>query len=52
LVGVKDDIFALRRLEENVELLFINQLFPLFHIKVGTEQAPATFDEAVSARSS
>lgn len=46
LVGVKDDIFALRRLEENVELLFINHLFPLFHIKVGTEQAPATFDES------
>jgi hypothetical protein len=45
LVGVKDDIFALRRLEENVELLFINHLFPLFHIKVGTEEAPATWDE-------
>ena len=45
LVGVKEDIFALRRLEENVELLFINHLFPLFHIKVGTEEAPASFDE-------
>jgi hypothetical protein len=45
LVGVKDDIFALRRLEENVELLYINHLFPLFHIKVGTEDAPATWDE-------
>lgn len=45
LVGVKDDIFALRRLEENVELLFINHLFPLFHIKVGNEENPASFDE-------
>lgn len=45
LVGVRDDIFALRRLEENVELLFINHLFPLFHIKVGNEENPASFDE-------
>jgi hypothetical protein len=45
LIGVKDDIFALRRLEENVELLFINHLFPLFHIKVGNEENPASFDE-------
>lgn len=42
-IGVRDDIFALRRLEENVELLFINHLFPLFHVKVGTENAPATY---------
>jgi hypothetical protein len=42
-VGVRDDIFALRRLEENIELLFINHLFPLFHVKVGTEAAPATY---------
>jgi hypothetical protein len=45
LIGVKDDIFALRRLEENVELLFINHLFPLFHIKVGNENNPAGWDE-------
>jgi len=43
-VGVRDDLFALRRLEENVELLFINFLFPLFHIAVGNEQNPAGFD--------
>jgi hypothetical protein len=42
-VGVKDDIFALRRLEENVELLFINHLFPLFHVQVGTPEAPCTY---------
>ncbi len=44
LIGVKDDIFALRRLEENVELLFINFLFPLFHVAVGSEENPAGFD--------
>jgi hypothetical protein len=45
LVGVRDDIFTLRRLEENVELLFINFLFPLYHIKVGSEDNPASYDE-------
>lgn len=43
-VGVRDDLFALRRLEENVELLFINFLFPLFHIAVGSEDNPAGID--------
>ena len=42
-IGVRDDIFALRLLEENVELLFINHLFPLFHVKVGSEKAPCTY---------
>ena len=42
-IAVRDDIFALRRLEENIELLFLNHLFPLFHIKVGTENAPCTY---------
>lgn len=41
LVSVKDDIRALRRIEENVELLIYQHLFPLFHYKVGTEQNPA-----------
>lgn len=41
-VSVRDDIFALRRLEENVEMLLINHLFPLFHVKIGSEDAPAT----------
>lgn len=44
-IGVRDDIFALRRLEENIELLFINHLFPLFHVKVGTEKAPCTYGQ-------
>lgn len=38
--AVRDDIFALRRLEENVELLLVNHLFPLFHVQVGTPEAP------------
>jgi len=41
LVSVKDDIRALRRIEENVELLVYQHLFPLFHYKVGTEKQPA-----------
>lgn len=42
-VAVRDDIFALRRLEENIELLFINHLFPLFHVQVGTPEAPCSY---------
>ena len=41
LVPVLDDIRALRRLEENIELLVYQYLFPLFHYKVGTEKNPA-----------
>lgn len=43
LVGVRDDIFALRRFEENIELLFVNHLFPFFHVKIGNEKAPCTY---------
>lgn len=41
LAPVKDDIRALRRIEENIELLVNAHLFPLYHYKVGTESAPA-----------
>ena len=41
IVPVIEDIYALRRLEENVEVMFYQILFPLFHYKVGTENAPA-----------
>lgn len=41
VVPVKDDIRALRRIEENVELLVYQHLFPLFHYQVGTSDAPA-----------
>ena len=43
-IGVRDDIFALRRLEENIELLFLNHLFPLFHVQVGTPEAPCVYN--------
>ena len=41
LVPVMDDIRALRRIEENIELLVYQCLFPLFHYQVGTEKQPA-----------
>lgn len=40
-VTVLDDIRALRRLEELVEMVAHKHLFPLFHVKVGTESNPA-----------
>jgi hypothetical protein len=43
ILSVRDDIFALRRLEENVELLLVQHLFPLFHVKVGNEKAPVEY---------
>jgi hypothetical protein len=42
IVPVKDDIRALRRIEENVELMVYQHLFPIFQYKVGTESKPAT----------
>lgn len=41
LVPVIPDIQALRRLEENVEILFYQTLFPIFQYKVGTTEKPA-----------
>jgi hypothetical protein len=40
-IPVLDDIRALRRLEELVELVTHKWLFPLFHYTVGTEEEPA-----------
>jgi hypothetical protein len=45
LIPVMDDIRALRQIEENIELLLYQHLFPLFHYKVGTETAPAGYTE-------
>ena len=45
LVPVIDDIRSLRQIEENIELLIYQYLFPLFHYKVGTESAPAGYTE-------
>lgn len=41
LIGVKEDIVALRKIEENMELLLYQYLFPLYHYKVGTVEHPA-----------
>lgn len=42
-VAVRDDIYALRRLEENVELLMITHLFPFWHVAIGTEDRPCQY---------
>lgn len=41
LEPVKEDILALRRIEENVETLIYKSLFPIIHVKVGTDKNPA-----------
>ena len=41
IVPVLDDIRSLRRMEENVEMLVSQHLFPLYQYIVGTESAPA-----------
>lgn len=41
LEPVKDDILALRRIEESIETLIYKSLFPIIHVKVGTEKSPA-----------
>lgn len=45
VVPVLDDVRALRQIEENIELLIYQHIFPLFHYKVGTESAPAGYTE-------
>ena len=45
LTPVIDDVRALRKIEENIELLVYQHLFPLFHYKVGTEKLPATLTD-------
>mgnify|MGYP000462778420 CR=1 FL=1 len=41
LIPILDDIRALRRIEENIEMLVYQHLFPLYHYKVGTPETPA-----------
>lgn len=45
ITPVIDDIRALRKIEENIELLIYKHLFPLFHYIVGTDDHPAGFTE-------
>lgn len=41
LESVREDILALRRIEESVETLIYKSLFPIIHVKVGTDKHPA-----------
>jgi len=41
VVPVLDDIRSLRRMEENLEMLMVSHLYPLFHYIVGSEEHPA-----------
>jgi hypothetical protein len=43
ILGAVEDISALRRIEENVEVLLQKYLFPLFQLTVGTPEAPAQY---------
>lgn len=45
VIPVMDDIRALRKIEENIELLIYQHIFPLFHYKVGTDDYPAGYTE-------
>jgi hypothetical protein len=46
IIPVIDDIKTLRQIEENVDLMLYQHLFPIFHYTVGTETAPAGYTEA------
>ena len=41
VIPVLDDIRSLRRMEENIEMLTLSHLYPLFQYIVGTEDHPA-----------
>lgn len=41
ITPVLEDVKALRRIEENVELLVVQNIFPIIHYKVGTKEMPA-----------
>ena len=45
LVPVLDDVRALRQAEENVLKMMYRFIYPFYHIKVGTEDAPGTGKE-------
>lgn len=45
IVPVIDDIRSLRKIEENIELLVYQHLFPLFHYRIGTDMMPASINE-------
>ena len=43
LLGVIEDVAALRRIEENVEVLISKFLFPVYQLSVGTPEAPCKY---------
>ena len=45
IIPVLDDIRTLRRMEENIEMLITQHLFPLYQYIVGTEENPAEIYE-------
>lgn len=50
VMPVMDDIRALRRIEQNVELLVFQHTIPLFHYKIGSNDRPAQPDEIFTVR--
>lgn len=49
LTSVMDDIVALRQIEEDIENLIHQELFPLYTYRVGTELSPAEENELTAA---
>lgn len=48
LVPVLDDVRALRQAEENVLKMMYRNIYPFFHVQVGTEQQPGTDTEILT----
>ncbi len=49
IIPTLDDIRSLRRMEENIEMLISQHLFPLYQYIVGTEENPAeTYDDGTT----
>ena len=41
--NIEDDVRALRQIEENAHMYLVKHIFPLVHIKIGTEKRPAEY---------
>lgn len=51
IVGVLDDVIALRQIEQDIQNLVHRELFPLYVYQIGTEEDPATPEEIDNAES-
>lgn len=49
IIGVLDDVIALRQMEEDIQNLSHRDLFPLYKYTVGTETMPSTSEEIQKA---